>query len=180
MKLVQISLNDRMGERFNGLAIRPQLASAGVDSTHLVWNRTVEDPHVRALLPYPGVRALNDFAVLAEDRLSLQATLQAHSFALAAQPEFRTADLAHYHIIQDGFFSLQALPFLTRRKPSVWTWHGPLAAHRPLRAPQGLRALEGRLRRLPGPRPHLPPAPRSHGAERAAEEGRLRTAPRST
>lgn len=38
---------------------------------------------------------------------------------------FREADLAHYHIIHDGFFSMAALPLLSRVKPAVWTWHDP-------------------------------------------------------
>ena len=125
MKLVQINVNDRFGERFNGLAMTGPLAEAGIESTHLVWNRTVEEPHVRTLLPYPGVRGFNATVQALEERWSLKSMLQVQSFALAAQAEFRRADVAHHHIIQDGFFSLQALPMLSALKPSVWTWHDP-------------------------------------------------------
>jgi glycosyltransferase involved in cell wall biosynthesis len=125
MKLVQINVNDAFGERFNGLSITGHLKALGVDSTHLVWNRTMIEPHIKTLLPYPGVRAFNRLAGDLEARWSLQSRLQAQSFALAAQPEFVQADVAHYHIIQDGFFSLDALPMLSRIKPSVWTWHDP-------------------------------------------------------
>jgi len=38
---------------------------------------------------------------------------------------FRKADVVHYQIIHDGFFSILAMPFLSRLKPSVWTWHDP-------------------------------------------------------
>ena len=125
MKLVQINVNDRIGERFNGLAVTPDLARRGIQSTHLVWNRTVMEPYVQTLLPYPGVRAFNRLAVELEDRWSMKSMLQVQSFALAAQKEFQAADVAHYHIIQDGFFSLKAMPMLTAMKPSVWTWHDP-------------------------------------------------------
>jgi glycosyltransferase involved in cell wall biosynthesis len=42
-------------------------------------------------------------------------------------PRFRAADLVHYHIIHDGYFSLAALPSLSRAKPTVWTFHDPWA-----------------------------------------------------
>jgi glycosyltransferase involved in cell wall biosynthesis len=31
----------------------------------------------------------------------------------------------HLHIIHDGYFSLSALPYVTSKKPTVWTWHDP-------------------------------------------------------
>jgi glycosyltransferase involved in cell wall biosynthesis len=60
-----------------------------------------------------------------EKRLSVHSLMQVHSFALPLVREFRRADIVHYHIIHDGFFSLLALPWLCRIKPSVWTWHDP-------------------------------------------------------
>jgi glycosyltransferase involved in cell wall biosynthesis len=37
----------------------------------------------------------------------------------------READLMHLQIIHDGYFSLSALPYVTGKKPTVWTWHDP-------------------------------------------------------
>ena len=50
---------------------------------------------------------------------------QVHSFGLPANRLFRRADVVHYHVVHDGFFSIAALPVLARLKPSIWTWHDP-------------------------------------------------------
>jgi glycosyltransferase involved in cell wall biosynthesis len=125
MKLVQINRNDVIGGRFNGFAIRRALRDYGIESTHLVWNKPVNDPQVQPLLPFPGSRRLNDWTTALEKEMSLHSMLQLQSFAIPLQKAFREADVAHYHIIHDGYFSLKALPWLTKLKPSIWTWHDP-------------------------------------------------------
>jgi glycosyltransferase involved in cell wall biosynthesis len=125
MKLVQINRNDLIGGRFNGYAIRRALREYGIESTHLIWNEPAEDPQVKKFLPFPGSRAFVDFATKVEKDLSMHSMLQVQSFGAMFQKEFREADIVHYHIIHDGYFSLHALPWLTHLKPSVWTWHDP-------------------------------------------------------
>jgi glycosyltransferase involved in cell wall biosynthesis len=49
------------------------------------------------------------------------------SWALPLNQGFREADVVHYHLIHNSFFSIPSLPMLTRRKPSVWTLHDPWA-----------------------------------------------------
>ena len=125
MKLVQINRNDLTGGRFNGYAIRHALRDYDIESTHLIWNEHTDDPQVKTLTPYPGVRRFAAWATKLEKERSQHAMLQVNSFLLPLQKEFREADAVHYHIIHDGYFSLKALPWLTRLKPSVWTWHDP-------------------------------------------------------
>lgn len=125
MKLVQINRSDVTGGRFNGYALRDLLAKRGVESTHLVWDKTIEDPRVKRLLPFPGSRALNQALHDMERKRSMHAEMSVQSYALPMQKEFKSADVVHYHIIHDGYFSLRALPYLSRLKPSVWTWHDP-------------------------------------------------------
>jgi glycosyltransferase involved in cell wall biosynthesis len=60
-----------------------------------------------------------------ETKRDLHARFQKQSFLLALHPWFRWADVIHYHIVHDQWFSLDAMPFLTDRKPTVWTWHDP-------------------------------------------------------
>lgn len=125
LKLVQINRSDVTGGRFNGYALRDLLAQRGVDSTHLVWDKTIDDPRVKRLLPFPGSRALNHKLHEMERKRSMHAVMSVQSFALPMQKEFKEADVVHYHIIHDGYFSLPSLPYLSRLKPSVWTWHDP-------------------------------------------------------
>ena len=125
LNLLQINRNDVIGGRFNGYAIRHALRDHDIESTHLIWNDHVADPQVKTLLPFPGSRRFVKWATKLEKDLSMHSMLQVNSFLLPMQKEFREADVVHYHIIHDGYFSLHALPMLTRIKPSVWTWHDP-------------------------------------------------------
>ncbi|MBB3900230.1 glycosyltransferase [Roseococcus suduntuyensis] len=123
--MLQVSSTDLAGGRFNGHAIGPRLTQRGIQSRMLVWNRQSQDATVRAFLPLRGARRMNAWLGRMERARSIHARLQYQSFLLAAHPWFREADVVHYHLIHDGWFSLDALPFLTRRKPSLWTWHDP-------------------------------------------------------
>jgi glycosyltransferase involved in cell wall biosynthesis len=123
LRVLQVSSADLAGGRFNGHAIAPRLSERGIESRMLVWNRQSKDASVRSFLPVRGMRLMNAWLGRMERARSVHARLQYQSFLLAAHPWFRAADVVHYHIIHDGWFSLDALPFLTRRKPSVWTWH---------------------------------------------------------
>ena len=45
------------------------------------------------------------------------------SFDLPMHPSFAWADIINFHNLHGGFFNYLALPFITRKKPSVWTLH---------------------------------------------------------
>jgi glycosyltransferase involved in cell wall biosynthesis len=124
--VIQINSGDLIGRRFNGYDLTPYLNDLGVQSSHLVfWNKQTNVPFVQQLFPYPGrarlTRALNRL----EHRTSTHARFHPQSWFVPAHKAFRTADLAHYHIVHDGYFSLGALRFLSWLKPTVWTWHDP-------------------------------------------------------
>lgn len=125
MKVVQINRADIIGGRFNNYNLRDAWREHGVQSSHLVWEKAGEDPRVKLLFPFRGSRFINRALSKLERELSMHSMLQLQSFALPLHREFREADVAHYHIIHDGYFSLLAMPMLSRMKPSVWTWHDP-------------------------------------------------------
>ncbi|WP_248313035.1 glycosyltransferase [Bosea sp. F3-2] len=114
-----------MGSRFNNFDIRHLLAAEGIESTHLVWSKLSDSPDSRLFFEVPGARLANRVISRIESRLSIHSRLQWQAYALALSGAYREADLVHFHIIHDGYFSLDALPWLTRGKPSVWTWHDP-------------------------------------------------------
>jgi len=123
---VQISSSDLIGQRFNGYDLRPYLAEKGVESTQLAyWNKQSDADFVSQVFDYPGSRALTRALTRVESGLSLQAKLHPQSWTLPSHRKVQDADVVHLHIIHDGYFSLSALPYVTRRKPTVWTWHDP-------------------------------------------------------
>lgn len=126
IKGVNINSGDLMGRRFNGFDLKSYLEPLGVSMRQLVyWNRNSDADFVDRAFDYPGSRHLTRALNKVESRLSLHARLHPHSWTLPYHRSVREADLQHLHIIHDGFFSLSALPFITRRKPTVWTWHDP-------------------------------------------------------
>ena len=128
LRVVQVNSGDLIGRRFNGFDLRPALLEHGIDSEMLVyWNRQSREHFVHQAFDYPGSRHLTRVLNGLERRLSTHARLHPHSWLLPAQHAFRSADVAHLHIIHDGYFSLSALPYLTRKRPTVWTWHDPWA-----------------------------------------------------
>lgn len=127
MNLLQINSTDAFGSRFNGVSIRERLQAQGIESRHLVWRQHSDDPCVELAFNLPLRRHIAWGLDQIEKRLSVQAMLHLHWLALPFTPRFRAADLVHYHIIHDGYFSLAALPWLSRLRPSVWTLHDPWA-----------------------------------------------------
>lgn len=126
MNVLQINGYQSPGRRFNGLSLKPYLSAFGVSSKHLVWepDRLEEDV---VSLQGVTVRKINRLTRGVERVLSLQSQLYTNGMHIKRLPEFREADLVHYHIIHSGFLSMQSLPYLTALKPTVWTLHDPWA-----------------------------------------------------
>jgi hypothetical protein len=127
MNLLQINSSDTLGSRFNGLSISDLLEGQGVHSRHLVWRQHSQHPRVELAFNLPLRRYVAGGISRLETLLSVQSMLHLQWFALPLSATFRAADVVHYHIIHDGYFSLAALPMLSRLKPSVWTFHDPWA-----------------------------------------------------
>jgi len=127
MRVVQVGATDLEGARFNGQDLHRQLTQRGYESSHVVWRKRGTDDSTHEF--YTGaLRAkIHQTAAKLEQQLSLQSLLSPLAFEFANHPQFKAADLAHYHLIHTGFFNLMALPGLTQLKPSVWTLHDPWA-----------------------------------------------------
>jgi glycosyltransferase involved in cell wall biosynthesis len=125
MKVLYVGSSDLVGSRFNGYAAHESLSAESIDSQHLVWNAKSGALNVRPMFNIPGSRLAMRALARVEYSMSIHSMLQLQSFALPVHRAFRAADLVHYQIIHDGFFSIFAMPWLTWLKPSVWTWHDP-------------------------------------------------------
>lgn len=123
MRILQVGSTDLQGARFNGHDLHLRLRARGEISHHCVWDRHSTDPDTWQLTG----RKLNGIVNGLERALSLQSIVQPFAFQLLAHPTFRAADVVHYQLLHAGFFSLFALPALTRARPAVWTLHDPWA-----------------------------------------------------
>lgn len=126
MKILQVNGYQSPGRRFNGLSLKPYLAELDIQSKQLVWEQDRQEQDVISLRG-KGVHKINRFTRGVERVFSLQSQLYTNGMHIKRLPEFREADLIHYHIIHSGFLSMQSLPSLTTLKPTVWTLHDPWA-----------------------------------------------------
>lgn len=126
MKILQINGYQSPGRRFNGLSLKPCLAELDIQSIQLVWEQDRKEDGVISLQG-SALHKINRLTRGVERLFSLQSQLYTNGMRIKRLPEFRGADLIHYHIIHSGFLSMQSLPSLTALKPTVWTLHDPWA-----------------------------------------------------
>ncbi len=128
MNILQVGNTDVVGGRFNGWELRKPLSARGHETHYCVWRKDSDDDRSYELTSSRYRWFINDTVCGGiEKRLSIQSLFYPLSAGLFFDRRFRGADVVHYHLIHDRFFSLAALPLLTRRKPSVWTLHDPWA-----------------------------------------------------
>lgn len=131
MKVLNVNDADLRGRRFNGLDLLDDFAGHGVEALLAVLRKAGDDPRVEALLEGPLDEAIDDALWRMEYDRSLSGVLSPWARALVKTKSFTEADVVHYHLIHNGVISLLDLPWLTRLKPSVWTFHDmwPLTGH---------------------------------------------------
>lgn len=128
MNILQVSCNDVVGSRFNGRDLNKRFRQLGFDAQQCVWHREGDDQftwELAGFLPRMLKRRLNHVVSLAEAVLSVQSMLYPWPLQLLHDKRFTNADIVHYHLLHNGYFSLQALPKITSLKPSVLTIHDP-------------------------------------------------------
>lgn len=127
MKTLQVSNCDTIGSRFNGGQLHEELLKRGIDSQFCVWDKKTDGAGIWRLSDFPGSRVLRYIIGRIERLSSLQSILYPFSLQFLIDKRFRCVDLAHYHLIHTGFFSLITLPVLSRMRPTIWTLHDPWA-----------------------------------------------------
>jgi len=130
MNVLQVNYTDVMGHRFNGGALASWLQSHGHLGRQAVSVKQSTGPESIPLVPARISRVTESLAYRVrkvEDVLGVHNVLYPQSFLLPFNQAFKDADVIHYHIIHNQFFSYLALPWLTRKKPSVWSLHDPWA-----------------------------------------------------
>jgi glycosyltransferase involved in cell wall biosynthesis len=96
------------------------LNARGHRSRMLVGRKVTADAGVRRLKRNLGWRGIDRLTGGLLDRLDLQYVFYPSSFGVARDVWFREADLLQLHNLHGSYFSYTALPWLTRRRPTVW------------------------------------------------------------
>ena len=97
----------------------------------LSWNTSMLVGHKKSTDPTIHKIRCSQIATYANLFLGLEYMFYLNTYFLLKKPEFTQADIVHYHNLHGSYFNLLALPLLTRKKPSVWTFHDmwPMLGH---------------------------------------------------
>ncbi len=123
--ILQVTLRDLVGQRFNGYQLHQSLHARGRDSRMLVVYKRSDDARVHGHSRVGGWFGGGLYA--AERVSSLQGLLSPMALTVPLRRCFRDADVVHWHLIYPHYVSLPLMPFLARRRPTVWTLHDPWA-----------------------------------------------------
>lgn len=127
LNVLNVNFNDVVGGQFNNFEYRNGFNDYGVSVNFFVHDKlSDEDCVTRAWSKFRSLRRYVQSATYRLERyLSIQSLLYMYPLLLFRRKCFTEADVAHYHILHNGWFSMLAMPWLTRNKATVWTIHDP-------------------------------------------------------
>jgi len=126
MNVLHVSNTDLMGGRFTGYYMQRSMNEADGHVEMAVWEKESENPTVHQIGPSRPSLLWYLTAVIRrlDNWFALEGLTGLGSFIMPFKPYFRRADLLHLHLIYNrAFFSMLAMPILSRLKPVVWTIH---------------------------------------------------------
>jgi glycosyltransferase involved in cell wall biosynthesis len=126
MNVLHVSETDLVGGRFTGYYMQQAVEEVDAHFEMAVWDKESHDPTMHQIrTPKPSLFWLvTGAARRLDDRLGLEGLTGLGSFVLPLKRYFRRADVVHLHLIHNrAFFSILALPMLSRLKPLVWSIH---------------------------------------------------------
>lgn len=128
MRNLQVSNIELEGSRFNGYDLKTYLRERGIESEYIAWEKKSHDVNTYTIFQEPFRAAEIQHMINGlQEEYSTHAMLYPFSYGMLFNRHFLDADVVHYHLIHNHFFSILHLPVLARLKPSVWTVHDPWA-----------------------------------------------------
>lgn len=132
LKLLNISSNDLIGQRFNGFDIRDQLLTRGIEAElGTFWTSDSNKDWSFNLFPGRTTRVVAELVRGVEVITGHQNRFQFWSKAIIDEPRFQAADVVHLQIIHDHFMKFENIKLIAEQKPTIWTWHDlwPITGH---------------------------------------------------
>ena len=113
MNLLEINFADLVGHAFNGYDLHIELLKKGIPARQLVLDKRSECESVRSLAQDHILHhQIREF----EKEHSISNLLYPYGEGIAVSPEYKWADLVHYHILHNGMVSLLDYPRLMNEK----------------------------------------------------------------
>lgn len=125
MKIVHVNNVDIHGSRFNGHDLQLALNKQGISCKQFVMEKLGDDDNTLLLARDEEEPFLREYCKSLESELSVHSMLFPYGWRLLQHKAFTQADVAHYHLLHNSFFSFAMLRDLTASKPSALTLHDP-------------------------------------------------------
>lgn len=123
MKVLQINFSDLAeggGGSIAHFRLLESLRRLNINCKSLSGIKTTDLPYTKSISRQPRCESTIQKIT---HRLGLNDIHCISSFAIDKDPFFIDADILNFHIIHSGFFSYLSIPYLTHKKPAVFTLH---------------------------------------------------------
>ena len=128
MKILEINNTDIPGKRFNGYDLIEMINSkTNHTAKQMVLYKMSSNDNVIDLIPNEATKKVMNIINDHKQKDSLQMFYVPFAYKIMDHPDFKDADLVHYHLIHNNIVSLTSLPKLFSAKKSIWTIHDPWA-----------------------------------------------------
>ena len=128
MKILHISDSDGGNQQAAGAQLmlnrlHRQMIASGIDSTILCARKSTDmDSSMEIKRSFPS-KAIDALIGKITIPLGLNELNNVSAFKIPRMQQFAEADLIHLHTMHSGFFAYYALPFISKKKPTVFTLH---------------------------------------------------------
>lgn len=126
MIITHINNTDLPGSRFNGHDLQIELNEKGHTAYQLVAEKVGTHPNTFSFVN-PSMHSVRQSFMNFEKRLSMHGLIYPYGKKIMEMPQFKEADIVHYHLIHNYIISLFDFEEMLAAKPSVWTLHDPWA-----------------------------------------------------
>ncbi len=123
--VLNISKRSVAGRRFNNLDARDGLAKLGWNSAHCAWSDPPDTKNEYVRLRGSTNRSITDILGKVATITGNLNGYYRNAGCIKELPQYKQADLLHFHIVHEKWLSLHDLTALAKNKSVVWTWHDP-------------------------------------------------------
>ena len=122
MKILHVNNVDLIGSRFNGYNMIAKQNQLGVRVKQLVLDKFSASSYVSSIKLPDAIHS--EISKLEKER-DVRCLFFPYADRILESPQFKEADIVHYHLLHNEMCSIFDLPRLFSAKKSVWTIHDP-------------------------------------------------------
>jgi len=127
INILEINNTDLKGKRFNGYDLINVLNNTNYNAKQMVLEKESDDENVIEILKNARIRLVNKYLNNLQNSMLVRHTLSSFNEFIGESPEFKKADVVHYHLVYNLNINMKYFYDLTLKKPTILTIHDPSA-----------------------------------------------------